>query len=477
MLWLGLHLPNLGLEIFEAAAPGTPQVLVEDNRVILQNPAAVAAGITPGSTLATAHSIEPRLRHCNRDEIRERERLELLAGALYGFSSHVSTQPPSSLVLEAGGSLELFGDLAKLEQAVRETCEALGHVTIMRTALTPSAAMTLARARQDDLKHVPLELTELATSMVERFANMGMHALGALIALPEDELAHRFGPELVNYLKRLTGRMPDPREAVTPAEAFSSRLHLLEAVTGKDALLFPMQRLLGELQIWLVSRQLGAEQIVWTLDDHGSKDTAELTIRFARAQQQREAFLDITRLKLESAELPGDVLGIGLRAERLVPWQAGSRTLFQSQPGQAPADAAGLVDQLCARLGNRACHGIRPVDQHAPEQAWRRSRPAMNGRGGRRSRSRSGKHGNGRATDGEEALLPAPDERPIWLLSRPRPINRSELKLLKGPERIRTAWWQRGISRDYYVARDRRGAECWAFVDAGNNWYLHGYFA
>ena len=64
------------------------------------------------------------------------------------------------------------------------------------------------------------------------------------------------------------------------------------------------QRLLGELQIWLVSRQLGAEQIVWTLEDHGSTATAELKIRFARAQQRREAFLDITRLKLESAQLP-----------------------------------------------------------------------------------------------------------------------------------------------------------------------------
>jgi protein ImuB len=52
-----------------------------------------------------------------------------------------------------------------------------------------------------------------------------------------------------------------------------------------------------------------------------------------------------------------------------------------------------------------------------------------------------------------------------------------KLTLLRGPERIQAGWWQEGQCRDYYVARHEDGAECWAFVDAHDRWYLHGYFA
>ena len=78
-----------------------------------------------------------------------------------------------------------------------------------------------------------------------------------------------------------------------------------------------------------------------------------------------------------------------------------------------------------------------------------------------------------------------------------RTLARSDLTLLRGPERIQTAWWQQSIYRDYYVARHRNGAECWAFFDMQKDtqkdtqkaiqkdaqghdreqWYLHGYFA
>jgi protein ImuB len=248
-----------------------------------------------------------------------------------------------------------------------------------------------------------------------------------------------------------------------------------------------MQRLLSELHVWLVARQLGAEQIRWRFQGasesssknspkNSSKEepshTITLPVSFAQAQQSREAFLTITRLKLEAAQLPEDVLSLGLKAERLLPWSADSQELFQLLPGQKGGSGGGqtsaqaneLVDQLRARLGEQACHGICVVDQHSPEQAWGKSFPAM------------------RQLSGNEAAQP---KRPLWLFDPPRRIARNELTLLRGPERIQTAWWRQSICRDYYVARHRNGAECWVFLltnevineDAQNDWYLHGYFA
>jgi len=53
------------------------------------------------------------------------------------------------------------------------------------------------------------------------------------------------------------------------------------------------------------------------------------------------------------------------------------------------------------------------------------------------------------------------------------------LCLERGPERIETGWWDGDdIRRDYYVARNRRGARLWVYQDLRSvaNWYLHGIF-
>ncbi len=84
----------------------------------------------------------------------------------------------------------------------------------------------------------------------------------------------------------------------------------------------------------------------------------------------------------------------------------------------------------------------------------------------------------------------SPQERPCWLLPAPLalPVEEGQLfyqgslRLLSGPERIETQWWEReAICRDYYVARNRHGMHLWVFRERGERamhdaWYLHGIF-
>ena len=483
MLWLGVHFPDLGLEIFateQTAASQRPQVLAEDNRVLLRNAAAVAAGIAPGASLATAHSIAPELVHHHRDTGREQARLQFLAETLYRFTSQISLKPPDCLLLEISGSLRLFGDRAALSSQVQALCEALEHRARLHVAETPLAALLLACSQAhtiDDvsLQHIQWHLSKPSAKsgkqsrnksvrITERLADMGIHTLGPLLALPQKELGHRFGPELVGFLQRLSGERPDPQENILPSESFASCLHLLNPINSKDALLFPMARLLGELQLWLIGRQLGAEKIRWHLQS-GSRQEANFPVALARGQQRREAFLNLTRLKLEQTELPADILSLELQVTALVPWQAQGPELLGLSPqdnGRTNADLSELVDQLRARLGDGACYSIRPVAQHAPEQAWRQVQPGD---------SLASGHG---ATSNASAISA---KRPLWFFDPPRPAARQELTLLRGPERIQGVWWQQSICRDYYIARHKNGAECWAYVDAQQQWYLHGYFA
>jgi len=53
------------------------------------------------------------------------------------------------------------------------------------------------------------------------------------------------------------------------------------------------------------------------------------------------------------------------------------------------------------------------------------------------------------------------------------------LRLVAGPERIESGWWDGAdVRRDYYVASDSRGARFWIYRDCvgERKWFLHGIF-
>ena len=55
----------------------------------------------------------------------------------------------------------------------------------------------------------------------------------------------------------------------------------------------------------------------------------------------------------------------------------------------------------------------------------------------------------------------------------------SRLRIVDGPERIETGWWDgEGIARDYYMAVNPRGMRLWIFRNRSRSadWYLHGFF-
>ena len=541
MRWLAVHLPMFALEVIQAGQnTRAPTVLVEGSRVLLGNRAALQTGIGLQRTLATACGICPHLIHYQRDPGKELKHLQLLAEMCYRFTSRVSLEPSqgmraaSGLLLEAGGSLKLFGSMHAWQSRVAGLCRELGHVAVLRTAATPSAALALARASASRLSDVALIHTELAGSEVESLSNMGIKTLGPLLQLPEAELGQRFGARLINYLGRLTAVVPDPRHCIEPQPMFASSLNLLDPITDKGALLFPMQRLLSELQCWLIGRQLGAGRLLWRFAPHESATGVSIPVRFAAARQRKVDFIEIVRLALNQAELPENVLQIGLKAGSLVPWTTHSQTLFRSPPGQSggrslqlgsarghpshekslqPGSARGLplagkslqlgsangyppqkneaptelIDRFIAQLGEAGCSGIATTGQYAPEQAWRLCRAGE---------ACGSLDGHGRV------------DRPLWFFDSPQRVNRKEFEVLRGPERLQTSWWRHaegfslargtpsrspaegsfhargapsrspaeGSHRDYYVVRRGNGARGWAFVDSGGQWFLHGYF-
>ena len=506
MLWFAVHFPRLGLEIVERRHPDAtapPTVLVEDGRIRLANALARKAGIVPGATLATAHGIAARLRHFERDPHAEAEQLHRLAEAAYRYTSHVSVCPPEGLVLDMQGSQALFGSVDALVEDLERLCTHMGHAARVAFAHTPAGALTLARAGRrpspegavpaaalDALRGVPLARAEIPARDLERLANMGVFRIGQLLALPRDELGTRFGPGLQDYLARLVGEASDPRTPIVPREAFASSLHLIEAVSNKQTLLFPMRRLTTELAAWLAARQLGVLRLTWAFHPlHGAPCRVET--RFARPRGDARGILDIARLRLEQADLPAETMSLELIAGETAPRAHADDELFGTADSPAalfgtPAEAAAgggisgqapmnLVDAIAARLGDVALQCLALADDHRPERAWTPRRP-----GARRGA-------------GAKASMQAPgvgESRPLWLFDPPRPVRARRFRFLGGPERIEAGWWDAAVARDYYVALDADGTQCWLFQARGvptadhpsdyppdKGWFLHGYFA
>ena len=56
----------------------------------------------------------------------------------------------------------------------------------------------------------------------------------------------------------------------------------------------------------------------------------------------------------------------------------------------------------------------------------------------------------------------------------------SDMAFLAGPERIEAGWWDGRIAqRDYYIARNSKGAVLWIYQQHREltRWFVHGIFA
>jgi protein ImuB len=263
-------------------------------------------------------------------------------------------------------------------------------------------------------------------------------------------------------LDRALGQLPDPRQHFTPPTRFAAALELPAEVAETEALLFAARRLLAELTGFLVAAHGGVQGLNLTLS-HADRLTTRISLDLITPSRDLTHLTQLLRERLDRLVLPAPVHSITLRARDIRPLPPSSLPLF---PSGRPAaeDWPLLMERLRARLGSTAVHSITPLAEHRPERAWRTSDP------------------------GEQSDPPRRGLRPLWLLAEIRsleiqagnPCLNGPLRLLAGPERIESGWWDgQDIARDYFVAQTRGGSRVWVFRECRSpqTWYLHGIFA
>jgi len=478
MTWLALHFPDLPLELYSRSVPESGPLAVtvkgRERRILLCNAPAAQRGVAPGQAVAAALVLAGELRllpHRPEAEQAALERAALWAGR---FSSRVSLAPPRSLLLEAGCSLALFGGVRGLMEQVQGALAELGYRTLCCLGPTPEAALLLARrggggiladaaAVRATLGRLPLSALELDARQLETLLAMGLRTLGDLLRLPRAGLAGRCGAELVRYLERLLGEVPDPRSSWEPPDRFSARLELPAEVSDARALLFAARRLLVELCGFLLGRGGGAQRLQWTLL-HAEGRSSRLLLGLARPGRDPEQLSELLRERLERFELAAPVREIALVVEEVQPLQPENLELFPDAGRRRAEAGERLLERLQARLGTDAVTGLGLVADHRPERAWRYTPP------------------------GEGTSLTGQRRRPLWLLPEPRPLEQRDgwprhrgerLDLGRERERIEAGWWDGGeVGRDYFVARSAQGGRLWVFreLSGRRRWFLHGWF-
>jgi protein ImuB len=496
MLWVALELPSLPLQIAERAGISSEPVVISEGPgqrpvVTCANAAAREAGIREGQAVAAAKALAGELKVIERDPAAERAMLERIAAWAGQFTPMVSLEA-RGLALEVEASLKLFEGHARLTAAIRRGIRELGFQATLGVAPTASAARLFARAEaqgrairsclaleelRDRLGDLPLFLLDWPQKTLTHLTDLGVLRLRDLLDLPAEGLARRFGPDIVLSLERLMGRAADPREPYAPPARFRSRLELPAEADGVEALLFPLRRMLVELEGYLRGRGSGVQRLELTLEQ-GRKARMRMALDFASPEREAEFILAIAREKLGRLSLAAPTVALSLRADALLPCSPRASTWLPGAQEQS-IDRDRLLQRLSARLGKERVFGIALADDHRPERDW----APMS-------------HSRGDGNPGRIAHAPCLDSRhhgndnprPAWLLNRPHrlitregsPSYQGELTLRAGPERIEAGWWDgEEVRRDYYVAINPRGETFWIFREHRDPaaWYLHGVFA
>lgn len=464
--------------------------MLEHERVLAASPRACAAGVQVGMRRGGVLMLMPEARIVERSLDREAESLHAVAMALLQYTPQVAQAEESTLLLDIGASLRLFGGIRALCRRVRASLRALGFSGFLSCAPTARGSWLLARRRAGRvltiasltrrLDRLPSTLPPPARAYAAWFEGIGCADLGALRRLPRPGLQRRCGRALLDMLDAAYGMAPELFEWIEAPTSFHANIELFDRIENAEECLLGAERLVQQLTGWLCARQLAVERITLLLQhERGrvARPPTPVEIALGEPTWRDEHLVRLLRERLAKLVLEAPVIGLALDAAQLQPMAPPSESLFP-EPGGSEEDRVRMLELLVARLGADNVLQALPQADYRPEVAntWVPVQQTV------REAARA-------------AQMP-PDvhslPRPTWILAKPiallmrnhRPFYGSPLKMASTPERIEAGWWSETHTRDYFIAEGQDHTLYWVYrerivgagEDANPRWFLHGLF-
>jgi protein ImuB len=457
--------------------------------------------------------------------------LQAVAARCKQFTPLVGLDPdvfPESVLLDITHVVHLFGGETALVQRIAAELSRRAGSWQLRSAVahTPSAAWALAgyggegkmgrwgdgeTRRHEDvsispsphlpispslISALPLEALRLPEPTVALLHSLGVWQVAQLQALPRRELSSRFGPELLDCLDRVTGRLSEPFPAWNPPRQFVVSWSAEFPTARRETIEAALEHLVRRLAALLTHAGRGAMRLECLLKcaagpaPFDKENWLQVAVGLFRPTAWANHLAQLLQVRFESLQLPGPLDAIRLVAASTAPLELRQIEMFsEGQKRVSPHHLSGLIDRLSNRLGHTCVMRVRLLPEAQPELACH-YRPLVLSRDVKRSDLKKlGSPGAKKAPQktGPTHLFPP---RPLRLLTQPVRLpggiegqfsfegRRHRIVGRVGPERIETGWWRGpAVARDYYRVETATGCCYWIFrqLPAGP-WFVHGMF-
>jgi len=490
-------IPNFSLQailrLHEELRARAFAVLDEENRVLQMTSAAreahVERGMTPTQAMARCQKIAMRARSTIQEEAAQNALLQCAAG----FSPFLEATAPgvctinlrglSEFAIHAGENelpLEMsdrahawanrvLGRIAALQLGAQ--IGLAGDPDVARLAAQQASPVLFVSNIGDFLKTVPLDAGGLPAHLLEIISKWGLRSVGQLRALGRDELASRFGSEIVDFLDRVAPARARPLTWVAPSVEFVESIELENAFESLEPLLFILRRFLNQLSrrlegVYLVAREL---QLTLQLSSGGKH---ERTLAIPAPTRNVNTLFRMLHTHLENLQTDAPIVAIRLRAEpaRAQTHQFG---LFQASlrdPNQFYETLARLEGLLGADRSGTPVNepSYKPDNFHLEPprfhgQSLVQSAPALKPLIGPALR---------RFRPPVAAQVQVQFDRPAHVKF---PGVQGNVAMANGPWRSSGHWWENAWSRDEWDIRLTNG-EAYRLSQRAEEWFIEGMF-
>ena len=469
-LWLYLHFPRLLLDNIERLQPHIrrlPVTLVyqeQQKEWLLQcNDTALSLGLERGQSTVLAHTLVTNTVFMPYSEEKESRVLMRLAERLYLSVDKQVLFKPQGIAIQVDSLLKLYQGIHPLITHLKEELGALGMSYQLSLGFSARSAQCLAcagieqlstgrRVIEHELGHLPIKQLLLTPKTEKRLLNSGIHQLKQLWSLSAADIGKRFGSGLVDDIQRLKGNESHAFEFFRPRDAFITQLDLVTEIQHWQGMLFPLKRLLQELEQFLYQRQKVVRQLTIELQ-HRDIEPTTVPLKLAADSWRASEFLNLLQLQMNRHPLNAPVIAIEMRAHELFALTRDSGSLLTKGVAHQQT-VTELISRLQARLGEKAVYS--PQLSSDPRPLLNEQRVA------------------------QMTALPAQQDaprRPLWLFTDPDVVKIEDWQLLEGPERIQSGWWSSPeMKRDYWLAQDKQQRLGWLYFEDGC-WFLQGWFS
>jgi protein ImuB len=440
-------------------------------------------GILPGMRYAAALSLDGELRADVVPDHEVEAAVAELTAVLQRFSPEVesSGEEPGIFWLNADGLSALYASMGTWIEEMRSELETLGYDSAIAVGFSrfgsyamakdPEAPTVLEDRPQETrlARGVPLARLAIDPRFRDALAKLGVDTVGGLVDLPAAGIGERFGPDALRLHRMAAGDLWTPLQPRPILEPITCRSLLCEPILDTTQLLFHVKALLHPLLREVRHRdevltRLDLRFVLERGEDHNDEIApAEPTL------DDNELML-LTRLRMESLEIPSGVLEVHLTAASVPASQAQEHLLGEQVKRDLRAGDRAL-GFLRAEFGPEAVVRPRLRDGHLPEASYTwepikkvslpsptpRPRPPLVRRLFTRPRT-----------------FPQPSIRDPrgWMLHA---LGKGTVVQWDGPHVIQGGWWIRELHREYWFATTKEGERLWLYHDRRRRrWVVQG---